>query len=54
MFYQVSLLPVTTNLLDNSSDIHLIVYGIIWSERLIIRGSRVLQKSTRGTTGHTL
>ena len=29
MFYQVGLLPVTNNLLDNSSDIYLIVYGMI-------------------------
>ena len=28
----------STNLLDNSSDIHLILYGIIGSDRLIIRG----------------
>ena len=32
MFYQVGLLPVNTNLLDNSNDIALIVYGIIRSD----------------------
>ncbi len=41
MFYQVGLLPVTYNLLDNSSDIYLIVYGMIRSDRLIIQGSCV-------------
>ncbi len=40
MFYQVGLLPVTTNLLDNLCDIYLIVYGMIRSDRLII-GARV-------------
>ncbi len=38
MFYQVGLLPVTNNLLDISSDIYLIVYGMIRSDRLIIQG----------------
>ena len=42
MFYQVGLLPVTNNLLDNSSDFYLIVYGMIRSDRLIIRGSCVV------------
>ncbi len=37
MFYQVDFPPVTNNLLDNSSDIYLIVYGLIRSDRLIIR-----------------
>ncbi len=41
MFYQIGVLPVTTNLLDNSSDIYLTVYGIIRSDRLIIQGSCV-------------
>ncbi len=36
------LFPVTNNLLDNSSDIYLIVYGMIRSDRLIIRGPCVL------------
>ncbi len=44
MFYQVGLLPVTNNLLDNSSDIYLIVYGMIRSDRLIIRGLCVIER----------
>ena len=42
MFYQVGLLPVTNNLLDISSDIYLIVQGMIRSDRLIIPGSCVV------------
>ena len=41
MFDQVGLLPVTNYLLNNSSDIYLIVYGMIKTGRLIIRGSCV-------------
>ena len=41
MFYQVGLLPVTNNLLDISSDIYLIVHGMIRSDRLVIPGSCV-------------
>ncbi len=41
MFYQVGLLPVTNNLLDISSDIYLIVQGMIRSDRLIIPDSCV-------------
>ncbi len=55
MFYQVGLLPVTNNLLDNSSDFYLTVYGMIRSDRLIIQGSCVQLHCTlfitlRGTT----
>ncbi len=41
MFYQVGLLPVTNNLLDISSDIYMIVQGMIRSDRLKISGSCV-------------
>ena len=41
MFYQVGLLPVTNNLLDISSDIYMIVQGMIRSDRLKIPGSCV-------------
>ena len=46
MFYQVGSLPVTYNLLDNSSDIYLIVYGMIRSDTLIIPGPCVFSIST--------
>ena len=43
MFYQIGLLPVTNNLLDISSDIYMIIQGMIRSDRLKIPGSCVCE-----------